>query len=268
MPAYIWLRVYTRSSAFSLVAAIMGVLWCTVTLARMGLIDWLNNDHSKFYFWLLPVALLFFAAGFLLERLKLSSDSRYFYPFAVAVTFVALSGLAADYESLQNSLKNLLPFTRGGIEYLFVANAAIYFLLQTALGRSSLAQMRVVARAFRFVIPGHILSSVLSLGISAMHLWNKSPRDLHLKREARTFEILLPLLACVFIYSSIPKQMKNYFVTGTLFLAIGIVRLQQDIFEDQARWSLLLLILGLLLMLAATRYSAIKMSFSRYFRRS
>jgi len=246
----------------------MGAAWCAITLARMGLIDWLNNDHSKFYFWLLAVALLFFAAGFVLERLKLSNDSRYFYPFAVAATFVALSGLAADYESLQNSLKTLLPWTRGGIEYLFIANAAIYFLFQAALGRSTLPQMRVVARAFRFVIPGHILSSVLSLGISAMHLWNKSQRDLHLKREARTFEILLPLLACLFIYASIPKQMKNYFVTGTLFLGIGIVRLQQDIFEDQARWSLLLLILGLLLMLAATRYSAIKMSFSRYFRRS
>ncbi len=268
MPAYIWLRVYTRSSAFSLVAAIMGGAWCTITLARMGLIEWLNQDHSKLYFWLLPVAILFFAAGFLLERLKLSSDSRYFYPFAVALTFVALSGLAGDYESLQDSLKEFLPWTRGGIEYLFIANAAIYFLLQAALGRSSLAQMRVVARAFRFVIPGHILSSVLLLGVSAMHLWHKSQQDLHLKREARSFEILLPLLACVFIYASIPKQMKNYFVTGTLFLGIGIVRLQQDIFEDQARWSLLLLILGLLLMVAATRYSAIKMSLSRYLRRS
>ena len=268
MPTYIWLRVYTRSSAFSLVAAIMGAALCAITLARMGLIEWLNQDHSKLYFWLLPVAILFLAAGFLLERLKLSSDSRYFYPFAVALTFLALSGLAADYESLQDSLKEFLPWTRGGIEYLFIANAAIYFLLQAALGRSSLAQMRVAARAFRFVIPGHILSSVLSLGVSAMHLWHKSQLDLHLKREARNFEILLPLLACVFIYASIPKQMKNYFVTGTLFLGIGIVRLQQDIFEDQARWSLLLLLLGLLLMVAATRYSAIKMSFSRYFRRS
>ena len=268
MPAYVWLRIYTRSSAFSLVAAIMGAAWCAITLARMGLIEWLNHDHSKLYFWLLPVAILFFAAGLLLERFKLSNDSRYFYPFAVAFAFVALSGLAADYEPLQNSLKSFLPWTRGGIEYLFIANAVIYFLLQAALGRSSLAQTRVVARAFRFVIPGHILSSVLSLGVSATRLWHKSPDGLHFKREARGFEILLPLLACVFIYASIPKQMKNYFVTGTLFLGIGVVRLQQDIFEDQARWSLLLLILGLLLMVAATRYSAIKMSLSRYFRRS
>ena len=62
--------------------------------------------------------------------------------------------------------------------------------------------------------------------------------------------------------------MKNYFVTGTLFLGIGIVRLQQDVFQDQARWSIVLLILGLLLMLAATRYSSIKMRLARLLRRT
>jgi len=52
-----------------------------ITFARLGLIEWLNQDHSKLYFRLLPVAILFLAAGFLLERSKLSNDSRYFYPF-------------------------------------------------------------------------------------------------------------------------------------------------------------------------------------------
>jgi hypothetical protein len=126
----------------------------------------------------------------------------------------------------------------------------------------------VVARAFRFVIPGHILGAVLSLGVNATRLWNKALQDLSLKHEARTFEIILPLLACIFIYASIPKQMKNYFVTGSLFLVIGIVRLQQDIFQDRALWSISLLALGLLLMLGATRYSSIKMSISRLFHRS
>jgi hypothetical protein len=268
LPSYIWLRFYTRSSAFSLVASVMGAAWCAVTLARMGLIEWINQDHSKLYFWFIPVALLFFACGFVLERAKLSNDARYFYPFAVALTFVALTGLAADYDSLQDGLKRLLPWTRGDVEYLFIANAGIYFLLQAALGRSSLYQLGVVARAFRFVIPGHILGAVLSLGVNATRLWNKALQDLSLKHEARTFEIILPLLACIFIYASIPKQMKNYFVTGSLFLVIGIVRLQQDIFQDRALWSISLLALGLLLMLGATRYSSIKMSISRLFHRS
>src|SRR5215470_13361261 len=131
MPVYVWLRRYTHSSVFSLVASVMGVLLCMVTLARMGLIDWLNHEHSKLYFRLIPIAILFLACGYVLERLKLSNDSRYFYPLAVAFTLVAMSGLASDYEPFQNSLKRAFPWTRGEIEYLFVANAGIYLLLQT-----------------------------------------------------------------------------------------------------------------------------------------
>jgi|SRR6516162_1547582 hypothetical protein len=268
MPVYVWLRRYTRSSVFSLVASVMGVMLCVVTLARMGLIDWLNHEHSKLYFRLIPIAILFLACGYVLERLSLSNDSRYFYPVGVAFTFVAMSGLASDYQPFQDALKRVLPWTRGDIEYLFMVNAGLYFVLQMVFGHFSLSQLRAVAKAFRFVIPGHILTSLLSLGIRASDRWNSSVEDLSLRHEARTFEILLPLLACIFIYASIPKQMKNYFVMGTLFLGIGIVRLQQDIFQDQARWSLVLLVVGLLLMLAATRYSSIKMRFARLLRRS
>jgi di/tricarboxylate transporter len=88
-----------------------------------------------------------------------------------------------------------------------------------------------------------------------------------MKREARLFEILVPVMACAFVYGSIRKQMKNYFVVGMIFLAIGLVRLQQDIFKQQSRWPILLLILGALLMVSATRYSAIKMAVARMVRR-
>jgi hypothetical protein len=125
-----------------------------------------------------------------------------------------------------------------------------------------------VARAFRFVLPGHILTALLSLGIRASDRWKDAVGNAALKHEARTFEILLPVVACCFIYASIPKQMKNYFVTGTIFLGIGVVRLQQDIFQGQARWPILLLLLGILLMVSATRYSAIKMGVARLLRRS
>jgi len=268
MPVYVWLRQYTRSSVFSLVTSVMSVLLCTVTLARMGLIDWLNSDHGKLYYRLIPMVILFLLCGYVLERLNFPNDSRYFYPVAVALTFIALSGFASDYEPFQNSLKRLLPWTRGEIEYLFMVNAGLYFLLQLLFGRFALSQLSAVAKAYRFVIPGHILTSWLSLGIRASDRWHKSTQDLSLRHEARTFEILLPLLACVFIYASIPKQMKNYFVTGVLFLGIGIVRLQQDIFQGQARWSIVLLLLGSALMFAATRYSFIKMRFARLLRRS
>jgi uncharacterized membrane protein YqgA involved in biofilm formation len=86
-------------------------------------------------------------------------------------------------------------------------------------------------------------------------------------REARIFEVLLPLAACVFVFAGIPKQMKNFFATGLLFLAIGIVRLQQNFFKDKAMWPAGLLAVGLVLMLAAARYAPLKLALARLWRR-
>jgi len=134
-------------------------------------------------------------------------------------------------------------------------------------GRFSVPQMRAVGKAFRFVIPGHVLTSLFFLGLEATDRWKDKLDDLSMKREARVFEVLLPAAALVFVYGSIRKQMKNYFVVGMLFLAIGLVRLQEDIFEQRSRWPILLLILGSVLMVSATRYSAIKMALARMVRR-
>jgi len=267
LPAYVWLRRFTRSSVFSLVLAVMAAWLCIVTLLRMGLLEWLDTDPGKFYFRLIFVALLFFVSAFGIERAQFPSDSRYFYPFAVIFTFVALSGLAAVHEPYREWLEKTFPWTRGQIEYLFMINAAIYLVLEAVCERFSSAQMRAVAKAFRFAVPGHVLTSLLFLGLEASQRWYRHRDDLLMKREARTFEILVPVMACAFIYGSIRKQMKNYFVVGMIFLAIGLVRLQQDIFKQQSRWPILLLILGAVLMVSATRYAAIKMALARLVRR-
>lgn len=267
LPTYVWLRRFTRSSVFSLVLAVMAAWLCLVTLLRMGLLEWLDTDPGKFYFRLIFVALLFFVSAFAVEHAQLPNDSRYFYPFAVVFTFVALSGLAAVHKPYQEWLERTFPWTRGQIEYLFIINAAIYLVLQAVCERFSSAQMRAVAKAFRFAVPGHVLTSLLFLGLEATERWESHLDDLSMKREARVFEILVPVLACAFVYGSIRKQMKNYFVVGMIFLAIGLVRLQQDIFKQQSRWPLVLLILGSLLMVVATRYSAIKMAVARLVRR-
>jgi hypothetical protein len=266
LPAYVLLRRFTRSSVFSLVLAVMAAWLCIVTLLRMGLLEWLDTDPGKFYFRLIFVALLFFVSAFAMENLRLPNDSRYFYPFAVVFTFVALSGLAAVHKPYQEWLEKTFPWTRGQIEYLFIINAAIYLALQAVCERFSSAQMRAVAKAFRFAVPGHVLTSLLFLGLTATERWQGHLDDLAMKREARVFEILVPVMACAFVYGSIGKQMKNYFVVGMIFLAIGLVRLQQDIFKEQSRWPILLLILGALLMIGATRYSAIKMGLARLVR--
>ena len=267
LPAFLWLRRFTRSSVFLLVFAVMTAILCHITLFRFGLMDHFDEDPGWYYFRLILIALLFFAAAFTIERLNFPNDSRYFYPFAVVFTLVSMSGLAAYHKPYHEWLEHAHPWTRGQIEYLFIINAVILFVLQLICGHFRSSQMRTVAKSFRFFIPGHVLTSVLLLGIEAWSRWQDNLDDLRIKHEARFFEILLPLLACAFVYGSIPKQMKNYFVSGMIFLAAGVIRLQQDIFENKARWPLSLLILGLLLMLFATRYSAVKMYLARMVRR-
>jgi hypothetical protein len=252
LPVYCWLRRFTRSSAFMMVAATALAGLCGVTLLRMGLIEWLKDDPGRVYFHMIPAALLFFGIAFSLERLRLPLDSRYFYPFAVGFTYIALSGVALFHEPYANWLKASFPWTRGQIEYLFLINAAIYFALQALCDRMPSPQMRTVAKAFRFVLPGHVLFSVLLLGIGA------AGKPV-LRGEERLFEILLPIAAAMFVFASIPKQMKNFFVSGLFFLAIGLVRLQKDLWRDQGVYPVLLLICGLALMALATRYTQVKL---------
>ena len=256
LPMCWWLRRFTRTPVFSLVFSSVAALWCLTTLLRMGLLDWLDNDPGRFYFHLLPCAALFMAAGFGLERLGLTDDSRYFYPFAVAFTWAALSGVATFHEPYANWLKATAPWTRGQIEYLFIGNAAIYFALDRICERLPSAQVHLVGRAFRFVIPGHVMTSLFLLGLNA---------NSHF--EQRVFDWLLPAVACIFAFLSIPHQMKNFFASGLLFFAIGVFRLQQDVFPGRGGWPVLLLASGLLLMIAAANYAPLRVAAARMMRR-
>ncbi len=266
LPGYVWLRLFTRSSVFSLVAAFMGALLCWVTLLRMGLLEWVDSDPGKTYIRLLPFAVMFFLLAMGIERMRYAPDSRYFYFFAVAFTLMGLSGVAGVHKPYSDWLKRVVPRTRGQTEYLFMINAGVYLALQHFCDRFPSAQMRWVAKTFRFVIPGHVLTSLLLLGLAASELWDGSPQDLALRHEARFFEVFLPLAACGFIFGSIPKQMKNFLASGLLFLAIGIVRLQQDLFKGRATWPASLLVAGLILMIAAANYPSLKTVAARFWR--
>jgi serine/threonine-protein kinase len=257
LPGYVWLRRFTGSQVFSLVAAFMSAMLCLVTLLRLGMLDWLDSDPGKVYLRLLPFAVVFFLLGIVIERFRLAADSRYFYFFAIAFTLAGLSGVAGLYEPYANWLKSVAPRTRGQSEYLFLINALVYSTLQHLCDRAASAQLRWVAKTFRFVIPGHVLSSLFLLGLAASDLWHQSAANVALRQEARFFEILLPLAAAAFVFGSIPKQMKNFLVTGLLFLALGIIRLQQDLFHQHAAWPLGLLVTGLALMLAAANYPSL-----------
>jgi hypothetical protein len=256
LPVCWWLRHFTRAPVFSLMFAATSALLCLATLLRMGVLECLDRDSGRFYLDLIPCAVLFMAAGFVFERLRMPDDSRYFYPFAVGFTLAALSGVAVYHEPWANWIKAAAPWTRGQIEYLFILNAGIYFLLDRICERFSSPQVRTVGKSFRFVIPGHVMTSTLLLGLSAEAV-----------TEQRVFEWLLPAMACVFVFSSIPRQMKNFLVSGLVFLAVGIYRLQQEVFPNRAWWPIVLLLTGLGLMLAAANYAALRVALGRVWKR-
>ncbi len=255
LPVCWWLRRYTRAPVFSLMFATLAALLCLCELLRMGMLDWLDHDPGLFYFHLVPCAVLFMAAGFGIERLRKPDDSRYFYPFAVAFTWAALSGVAASHQPYARWLGSVAPWTRGQVEYLFIVNAGIYAVLDWICGRLSSPQVRMVGKAFRFVIPGHVMTSLLLLSFTA-----ESAPEKHL------FEWLLPPVACAFVFGSIPRQMKNFFASGLVFFAVGVFHLQQDVFQDHAGWPIVLLASGLVLMLAAAHYAPLKVALTRGFK--
>ena len=256
LPVCWWLRRLTRAPVFSLMNAFTAALLCLATLLRLGVLDCLDHDPSRFYRDLLPCAALFMAAGFIFERLKMPDDSRYFYPFGVAFTFAALSGLAGYDEPWANRLKAAFPWTRGQVEYLFIFNATMYFLLDRICDRFQSWQVRMVGKSFRFAIPGHVMMPLFILSFNA-----ETPR------EAHTLEWILPATACLFVFASIPRQMKNFLVSGLVFLAAGVYHVQQDIYPNRAFWPTGLLAGGLVLMIAASNYALIRATLRKLRRR-
>ncbi len=254
LPVCWWLRRFTRAPVFSLMFAGLSAMLCLTTLLRLGVLDCLDRDPGRFYFDLLPCAGLFMAAGFLFERLRHPDDSRYYYPFAVAFTWASLTGLASYHEPWRQWLRAAFPWTRGQIEYLFLINAAVYFTLDRLCDLFPSSQVRMVGKSFRFVIPGHVMTSLLLLGYTARSHF-----------EQRLLEWLLPAVACVFVFASIPRQMKNFFASGLLFFAIGAYRLQEEVFPKRAFWPVFLLVAGLVLMLAAANYAALKVALKKFF---
>jgi serine/threonine protein kinase len=267
LPAYLWLRRFTRSSVFSLVFSVMAALFSLTTLLRMGMLDWIDNDQGRVFLDMIPIAIIFFLVAIAVEHSGFPSDSQYFYPIAVTFAFTALSGVALFHDPYAKWLQHVASWTRGQVEYLFIINAGIYQVLQIVFGRFRTSQMRKVAKVFRFVIPGHVMTSLLLLGLNSSDLWNQSPADLAMQHEARILEFLLPAVACAFVFGSIPQQMKNFFASGLLFLAIGIVRLQQDYYHNLARWPIALLVAGVVLMLCASTHPLVRPTLRRIVQR-
>lgn len=255
MPLCLWLRRFTHSSVFSLVIVVATTLLSVTWLLQRGLLEWIDDDQmlSRTFTHMIPIVLLFFGLGMIIERLRFPSDSRYFYPVAVGFTWITLTGLAATHEGYLESVTGWWSGFGMEREYLFLANAGIYFVLQRLCDWLPWDQLKSVARAFRWVIPTHVLLAMRSLEDS--------------QSDPTALRILVLAVAFAFVFLSIPRQMKNFFVWGMIFVGVGIVDLQNDLFKDTRGWLLTLLISGMVVMLLATHYAGLRMTVARWIRR-
>ncbi|MCG6534993.1 MAG: hypothetical protein L7F78_09930, partial [Syntrophales bacterium LBB04] len=263
LPACYVLRRYTRATFFSLEMAFFSLLLVGATLLRMGLLEWVREDAGRPFLYLIPVAAGYFLIGFWLERYGCSSDSRYCHGHGVFLSYLALSGVALFHEPYANWLRTAFSLSRGQVEYLFLLNALVYWMLQFVCDCLPSEQLHQVAKFFRFVIAGHVLTPILILGVRASDLWSKTPADFAMMQEARFWEVALPLVAALFIFYSVHRQMKNYLAAGMIFLAIGVIRLEKDWLQGYLAWPLLLILNGFLLMFVVKHSTRLKLLLKR-----
>ena len=256
----IGIRKQTRSSVFSLLIATLAAMLSGVIIAQLGLLEWMKTDPGRIYISLLPVAALFYIVACGVERWGFSADSRYLYPFGFIFTVAALSGIALYHDPLTRWLEYAFPWTRGQVEYLFLTNAVAYWMFQGVLFKVGTPHACASGKCFRFIIPGHVLCAIYLLSESVLDLIKNSgdPLQPWIQMESTSLLYLLPLVASAFVFASIPKQMKNFLITGFIFLVVGAYRLQKYEFGGESIMPILLLILGLGFMLLAAEQNPVR----------
>ena len=96
--------------------------------------------------------------------------------------------MATFHEPYAKWLLATAPWTRGQIEYLFIGNAAIYFVLDRVCERGRRRRFTGGPR-LPLRLRGHVMTSLFLLGLNA---------NSHV--EQRVFDWLLPAVACVFVF--------------------------------------------------------------------
>ncbi len=71
------------------------------------------------------------------------------------------------------------------------------------------------------------------------------------------FEVLLPAGAIFFVFASVSKQMKSFFFSGLFYIALSVIQLTYEHFENRFSWPVLLAAAGFVLILIAWRFPAL-----------
>ncbi|MBI3267419.1 MAG: DUF2157 domain-containing protein [Planctomycetes bacterium] len=231
----------TRSTAFAVLLAVGGLACYGAELSRWGLKEWVEDGPvARALAWVLPAATAYQGIGWLLDRARVS---RYAGPFVVcggALLVGALSGLAlyapGDWFSMEEEDQDLA--TKLG----FMANGLVYYAAAWVADRHGAPLLRRQAYLFylitpaSFLVPLHLLYDrgplLASLGRAPLHLG----------------EFLLPWTCLAFLLLAVPLQLKTFFYSGLIYLALAFETTTTRHFLGVRAWPLAMAAGGLAVM--------------------
>ncbi len=248
LATFLWMR--TGTSAFAIIWALSVVLLATGIFSMMGMRDALmNKSYSRLAGWYLWPGLTLLASAMALDlRWRVQRFAGPLYLISVALLLASLTIIARYGPTLQWA--GIVEWVQEDrlwrhIKYGFMINGFVYMLLGLLASRSRRSRwLRKTGTLLLWLAPSHILIPILMLEgewpISGS-TWTAT-------------EILLPVAALVFVFASVPKQMKSFFFSGLAYLALSVQRLTSRHFENVFSWPMALIFAGLILVVVAWRY--------------
>ncbi len=224
----------TRSSAFVLYAVIAFFALLTVCFTVYGLRTWPPDVIAGRY---LYPALFLFAWGILIDR---KGRSLYAGPRAVVglgVTIGTRSFIAQSNQTLFGWLGVKQGFfSPSELKFLSFACNGVFYLVLAGICRSTGTRLqRRIAVFLNWLGPVHILAPLRMLDSKDM------PHRL-------AYRVLLPLASMGFVLGSVVRQMKSFFFSGLLGLAVAVHVLTEEHFKKMFAWPIALVAAGVVWM--------------------
>ncbi|HVT88401.1 MAG TPA: serine/threonine-protein kinase [Tepidisphaeraceae bacterium] len=243
----------TRTAAFALICGLLLIAAATTTFGLLGLREQLRQGRLDiicgWYLW--PGALLVLIAMAWDLRAKIQSFAAPLYVMGLillllSLTLIAHFGPTPRWLGLTGQLEGEARTRQ--VQYSLMGNGLLYLFAGAFANRSAAsAWLRRIGTLMFWLAPSHILIPVLRL-----------ENDWPIFASSWTAaEILLPLGALGFIFASVPRQMKSFFFSGLVYLAISVQRLTARHFEDNFAWPVTLAVTGIMLALLAWRYPSL-----------